>query len=114
MKHADYWADTISEAACECGAKLTAEQLSCIASAVEISHDNYGMAFYSPPDSDRYGDIEREWKQKLADAEKEHQIYATAAENAMKRALRLRLDDHIAIRTSGEVLRFGGRIEQVL
>lgn len=40
----DYWRETIEEAASEIGLQMTPEQSRHIADAVEISHDNYGMA----------------------------------------------------------------------
>lgn len=45
----DYWKECISIAADECDLSLTKEQLDYLASSVEGGHDNYGMAFYSPP-----------------------------------------------------------------
>lgn len=47
--HFDYWLECVSQAAEECDATLTQEQLECIANAVQGSHENYGMAFYQPP-----------------------------------------------------------------
>ena len=49
----DYWQECISIAAEECALKLTPEQLDCLASSAEAGHEHYGMAFYSPPESDR-------------------------------------------------------------
>jgi len=40
----DYWKESISIAADECGLTLTEEQLDCLAGSVEVAHDNYGMA----------------------------------------------------------------------
>lgn len=40
----DYWKECISEAAEECGAVLTDEQITCIASWAEGAHDNYRQA----------------------------------------------------------------------
>lgn len=61
----DYWKECISIAAEECGLTLTDEQLDALASSAQAGHEHYGMAFYSPPSSDRYDQIEREWKAKL-------------------------------------------------
>lgn len=41
----EYWRECISEAAEECGAVLTHEQVIEIADIVEGAHENYGMAF---------------------------------------------------------------------
>lgn len=40
----NYWEECITEAADDCGAKLTKEQIDCIAGWVEGAHENYGMA----------------------------------------------------------------------
>lgn len=39
-----YWEECIAEAAEECRATLTDEQITCIAGWVEGCHENYGMA----------------------------------------------------------------------
>jgi hypothetical protein len=75
MTTLDYWKETLSQAAEECGLTLTEEQLTCLADAAEGSHENYGMAFYSPPDSDRIADIERGWKAKVEAAEASAERY---------------------------------------
>lgn len=40
----DYWRECIAEAAEDCGATLTDEQITSIASWVEGAHENYGLA----------------------------------------------------------------------
>lgn len=109
----NYWSECIAIAAEECGLTLTPEQLECLAGGAEGGHEHYGMAFYSPPASDRIGDIEREWKKKVADLEARLAKYQDDAETAVKQALRLRRDDHVTIGAHGEVLRHGGRTERV-
>jgi len=111
--HNDYWKDCISEAADECDLKLTPEQLDCLAGAAESGHDHYGMAFYSPPWSDRMSDIESEWKAKLKAQQEEHERYVRNAETAVKRALRQHSDAQVTIGEYGEVLRHGGRTERI-
>ena len=50
----NYWRDAVSIALEESGAPaLNAEQLAEVADSIESSHDNYSMAFYSPPQSER-------------------------------------------------------------
>ena len=44
-----YWQECVEIAAKDCGAKLTKEQIESIAGDVQSAHENYGMAFYSPP-----------------------------------------------------------------
>ena len=109
----DYWSECISIAAEECGLTLTTEQRDYLADAAESGHEHYGMAFYSPPDSDRIGDIEREWKAKLKAQQAEHERYVNNAETAVKQALRVHRDDQVTIGSHGEVLRHGGRTEVI-
>lgn len=114
MSKQDYWMECISQAAEECGAKLTTEQLECLAHAAEIGHEHYGMAFYSPSAGDRLDDIEREWKAKLKALQAEFDAYKGDAETAVKRALRQHSDANVGIGRNGEVFRYDGRIEQIL
>lgn len=65
----NYWEECISTAASECGLTLTKDQLQSLASSAESAHKNYGMAFYSPPSTDRTSEIERGWKAKVEAAE---------------------------------------------
>lgn len=110
----DYWEECVAIAAEECDAKLTLEQIAYISGSVESGHENYGMAFYSPPASDRMADIERDWKRKLADLQAEFDRYRGSAETAVRRALRQRHDESVSINEHGEVFRHGGRTEQIL
>lgn len=75
MTTLDYWKETLSDAAQECGLTMNGEQLTCLAEAAQGAHENYGMAFYSPPASDRIADIERGWKAKLEKAEASAELY---------------------------------------
>ena len=109
----DYWQECISIAAEESDLKLTSEQLKYLASSAESGHEHYGMAFYSPPSSDRISDIEREGKKKLKEQQDEHERYVLNAEAAVKQALRVHRDDPVTIGEYGEVLRHGGRTERI-
>lgn len=109
----NYWEECIATAAGECGLVLTKEQLDYLASAAEGGHENYGMAFYSPPASDRLNEIEREWKAKLAAKEHELERYRHNAETAVKQALGQRHDAQVSIEEHGEVTRWGGRVERI-
>lgn len=111
--HKDYWKDCIAEAAEECDLKLTQEQLDCLAGGAEGGHEHYGMAFYSPPPSERIGEIEGEWKKKLKALQAEFDAYRGNAEIAVKQALRVHRDDPVTIGAYGEVLRHGGRTERI-
>lgn len=114
MADTDYWAECISIAADECALVLTPEQLSYLADAVSGAHENYGMAFYSPPASDRLNEIEREWKAKLKAEKDRFEKYRDNAETAVKRALRVHSADPVSIEAHGQVFRHGGRSEQIL
>lgn len=109
----DYWKECIAIAAEECELSLTNAQLDYLASSAESGHEHYGMAFYSPPESDRISDIEREWSAKLKALKDDHERYVRNAEDAVKRALRVHRDDQVTIGSCGEVLRHGGRTERI-
>ena len=109
----DYWQECISIAASECELTMTVEQLKYIADAVEGGHENYGMAFYSPPSSDRIAELNREWETKMKSVEEDAKRYRENAETAIKQALRQRSDAVVSIGENGEVLRHGGRTERL-
>lgn len=113
MNQLDYWKECISQAAEDCGLTMTDEQLVAIAAAAESGHEHYGMAFYSPPASDRLGDIEKEWKAKLKAKDQELERYRANAEMAVKRALRQHSDANLSIGEYGEVTRWDGRATQL-
>ena len=113
MSKIDYWKDCIAESAEECDLKLTPEQLDCLASGAESGHEHYGMAFYSPPPSERLNEIEGEWKAKLKRLQAEFDAYRGHAEDAVKQALRVRSDSHVSIEQYGEVLIHAGRTQRI-
>lgn len=113
MDHLEYWKECLSQAADECGLAMTPEQLSEMASSVQVSHENYGMAFYSPPSSDRINTVERVGEEKLRRLQAEFDAYRTNAETAVKRALRQWPDASVSIGERGEVTRWGGRSERI-
>lgn len=113
MSDLNYWEECIAQSAESCDLKLTKEQLETLASDVSISHEHYGMAFYSPPDSDRYSDLEDEYKKKIKDLEREFNKYKDNAETAVKQALRQYSDSQVTIGEHGEVLRHGGRTVRI-
>ena len=116
MDTLDYWKECIEIAADEGGFELTESQIVHLAESVQGGHENYGMAFYSPPSSDRMNSIEAEWKQKYRQLEIEFEAYRNGAEKAIKRALpgRCYSDSQVSITKDGEVYRHGGRTEQIL
>lgn len=113
MKTTDYWKECIAEAASECGLSLTEEQLETLAGAVEVSYENYGMAYYSPPSTDRISEIEREHKQKVKALESEHDKYRQNAETAIKEALNVHSDESVSLGEYGEVFAHGGRTTRI-
>jgi len=113
MSDLDYWKECINLAADECGLSMTSEQLEVIADSVRAGHEHYGMAFYSPPSSDRLDEIEREWKKKYDALQAGFDAYRSNAETAVKQALRQYSDANISIGDHGEVLRHSGRTEKI-
>jgi hypothetical protein len=105
MKVQEYWIECISNSADECGLTLTPEQLKCLAEGVECGYRQYGLAFYSPPPSDRIHVMERENREKLDQLQKEYNRFRVDAETAVKRALRLSRDAVITIERDGEIIR---------
>ncbi|MDL2200853.1 hypothetical protein QQF45_17565 [Halopseudomonas aestusnigri] len=113
MTDLDYWEECISEGADSCGLDLTTEQITALAESAASGHEHYGMAFYSPPASERLDEIEREWKKKYDDLRAEFDRYIGNAETAVKRALRQHRDASVSIGAYGEVTRHGGRSEVI-
>ncbi len=113
MTDLDYWKECIAIAAEECDLNMTEDQLICIVDSVSGGHECCGMAFYSPPASERLSDIEDEWKRKLATLQAEFDAYRNNAETAVKQALRQYDDANVSIGEYGEVFRHGGRTEQI-
>lgn len=111
---AEYWEEAVAIAFEEAGAwpayeGLSQEVRAKIGEALQGSHENYGMAHYSPPASDRLNQIEREADAKLKALQREFDAYRDDAETAVKRALRQRSDASVAIGRHGEVTRYDGR-----
>ncbi len=109
----DYWAECLGCAADEIGMTITPEQLKGLAEAVAMGHENYGMAFYSPPPSDRIASVEREWKEKYARLQKDLEQYQDNAETAIKQALRQHPDARVTIGEYGEVRKHDGRSDRI-
>lgn len=109
----DYWAECLACAADEIGLSFTADQLAHMADAIAGGHENYGMAFYSPPASDRVASIEREWKERNDRLQADFDKYRDNAETAVKIALRQYSDANISIGEYGEVRRHDGRSDRI-
>lgn len=82
--------------------------------ALATSQECYGMAFYTPPASDRISAIERENKSALTEIEARFDAYRATSEDVVRRILRLSPDTNIGINQHGEVHRYGGRIERIV
>lgn len=113
MTDLEYWEECIGQAACECDLSLTSEQLEYLAEAASGGHEHYGMAFYSPPATERYDDIEREWKKKYKALESEFERYRENAEKAVGQALGQYRDANVSIGDHGEVFRHDGRTTRI-
>ncbi len=61
MDRKEYWQECLSEAADECGASLTTEQLAYLAGAIDGAHENMGLAFHHPesPYPSQIADLEK-------------------------------------------------------
>jgi hypothetical protein len=112
----DFWEEVIGEAADIGGFSLTPEQIKALAEGAMGAHENYGMAFYSPPASDGYARIEREWEAKYKRLEAEFERYRNGAETAIKRALpgRTYHDSLVSIEENGDVRLIDGRMDRIL
>ena len=108
-----YWEECITCAAEDNGIALTRTEVTQLAEGVMGGHENYGMAFYSPPASDRMETIEREWREKLKRLQDELDTYRKDAETAIKKALNQYSDSNVEIGKHGEVLRYGGSIDKI-
>ena len=102
----DYWIECVSQSAEDCGAILTKEQIAAIAADVQSGHENYGLAFYSPPASDRVDAIEEKWSKRCDELRKELAEYQAGALKAVRRAYRMHSDANIAIHKNGDVETF--------
>ena len=109
----DYWSECIGDAAEACGLELTAEQRKGLVKSVQVAHEYYGMAFYSPPSSDRLDSINSEWEAKFRSLQAEFDAYKGNAETAVRKALRQYSDAQVTIGDGGEVWRHGGRSTQI-
>jgi F420-0:gamma-glutamyl ligase len=113
MADMDFWKECIAEGACECGLAITENQICCLAETVKSAHENYGMAFYSPPPSDRIKAIEREQEQKYNKLKLEFEEYRSNAELAVKKALHQYSDAVVSIGNGGEVRLINGRSDVI-
>jgi hypothetical protein len=109
----DYWEECLASSFEEHGVTATVEQLKAIATDIENGSENIGMAFYSPPPSDRISEIEREWKQKYDALIRDFDKYRGNAETAVKQALHQHSDTQVSIKENGEVFRYGGCTERI-
>ena len=115
---AEYWEESVSYAFDALGKydvwnMLTREQQKEIGEALVTSHENYGMAHYSPPASDRFNDMERQWQQRLDEERDRTEAARKGAEIALRRVLRVHRDDPVSFTDAGEVYRHGGRTERI-
>ena len=103
MNSLSYWKECIQDAADECGLNISAEQISSIADSVRIAHENYDMAFYRPPSTDRISVLEEEKRIAVRQKEDELLRYQMLAEKCIKKSMGLRQDEIISIQDDGSV-----------
>lgn len=118
MSKADYWHEALSIAlegtpAFEVFWALDVKVRDEIAGALATSAEHESEAFYTPPSSDRYVEIDREWKRKYDALKADFERYQGHAETAVKQALRQRRDANVAIGEHGEVRLFNGRSDRI-
>jgi hypothetical protein len=110
----NYWMETVQNSLTESGIYATREQIEQIASDVQCSHENYGLAFHSPSSNDRYEDIQREYEKKIADLKNENNKLQVAAKTAVSRILNHKYDpSKIIIDERGDVFIVNGRTSQI-
>lgn len=115
---AEYWREAVMMAFEGAGLwdaikDIPMEKLMQVGEALEVSAEHQGMAFYSPPASDRIADIEREWKGKIARLQAEHDRYVETTGKTLGRILRQHSDTPVFMTENGNVYRSGGRTEQI-
>lgn len=113
-----YWQEAFEIALDEMGLYsivelMSKEQRAEMGEALAVSHENYGLAHYSPPASDRISSIEREWRQRLEEERDRTDAARKGAEIAVRKLLRVHRDDPISVTDGGEVYRHGGRTERI-
>lgn len=69
----EYWLESLNDAlervnSFHC---ISASQKADVAKSLEVSHDNYGMAFYSPPSSDMHNRETDKLKQRIKELEQQ-------------------------------------------
>ena len=116
MTDLEYWKECLATVTEEIPLVLLDDELTALAKAASSGHECYGMAFYSPPSSDRYAQIDRDWQAKYAALEKEFAEYRHGAEKAMRRALpdALYPDATISITKDGKVYSHDGRTHLIV
>ena len=110
----EYWRECIANAFEEHGITATLEQINAVGDDCESAHDNYGMAFYQPPPSDRLAVIQEEAQRKYDALKREFDSYVGNAERAVRRALHQHHEENVSIGEGGSVYRHGGRTERIL
>lgn len=113
MSKLEYYAEGLGESFEQHGVTATQEQITNIAADVLVCVEHEGMAFYTPPASERLEQIEGEWRKKYEALQREFDTYRGNAETAVKQALRQYSDASVSIGEHGEVLRHGGRTERI-
>lgn len=93
--------------------QMTREQREQVGASIAISAEHEGQAFYTPPDSDRYHQIDREWKAKFDRLQAEFDRYRETSGKTLGRVLGQHYDTHVFMDDDGDVYRSGGRTERI-
>ncbi|ARK07460.1 hypothetical protein LAV_00060 [Sphingobium phage Lacusarx] len=115
---ADYYQEcfeiSMEEAGCwHLVEQMTKEQRQEVGEGIAGGVENEGMAFYTPPSSDRYNQIERDWKAKYDRLQAEFDRYRETSGKTLGRILRQHSDTHVFMDDDGSVYRSGGRTTQI-
>jgi hypothetical protein len=116
--YAEYYEEAFSIAMEEIGCwhlveQMTKEQRQQVGASLATSVEMSSQAFYTPPSSDRYNEIEREWKAKYKRLQDEYERYVDTSGKTLGRILRQYSDTHVFMDDDGNVFRSGGRTEQI-
>lgn len=99
----NYWKGCMAQAAEECDLTLMDDQLQYLANAAEAAHEQYGMAFYSPPSGNGQNHEDAARKKRVTDELQRVKDQRDAYEMALRRALGLHSDDNIRVDRFGSV-----------
>lgn len=113
MTEREYWIQCLTEAAEECDATLTKEQIVFMANQARSAHEHYDLGFSIPSPNERINAVESEWQRKYEALQAEFDRHKNLAEHALKNAYRIHRDDSVSIEPNGAVTVYDGRERQI-